>query len=302
MGRRGGHDWPPGAARQNAEKDSMKQAALRWTMYTTAIFIAGPVAGAVVAGVDAPDGGPDASPLTGASPVSGLLRGLVAFAIAGGMGLATAWLTNTRAAMTTVGIILAWAAFRSGDAEVILRAAQSPSPLWRMAAEGAVFGVLGIALMLGLHALSQREHHESFPSEAPGLTATVRQAAAGPGVLAAVFVALVAGAGAAWLVANTGMKGQTVGAGMMAGLAGAALGRLVDNRAPSSVFLVPAALLAVAAPAAAALAFGAEIVETVNEGGLFPVARMTALDWIAGAFLGVPVGLGWTGSMVDKRA
>lgn len=280
----------------------MKQAVLRWTMYLGALFVAGPVAGLLMAGVRAPDGGPDASPLTGADPVRGLLLGLGAVAIAGAMGLLAARLTNAWAAMTTVGLTLAWAAWRAGNVEMILREANSAAPLWRLAIEGAIFGGLAVAIMIGIHAITVRDHHESAPRAAAGLGKTVRESAGGTGVLLAVFAAIVAGAGAAWIIANTGLKGQTVGAALMAGLVGAAVGRLVDNRVPASVFLVPAAVLAVVAPAAAAVAFRGDIVAVVNHGGLFPVARVMPLDWIAGAFLGVPIGLGWTATMVDKRA
>jgi hypothetical protein len=222
--------------------------------------------------------------------------------IAGLAGLAAARLTNARTAMTTVGLVLAWAAYRAGDVESILRAAHSPAPLWRLAVEGAVFGVFAVALMLGIHAITPRDHQESAPIVAPGFGKTFRAVVGGPGVVPAVVAAMVAGAAVVWIVANSGMKGQTLGAAVVAGLVGAAVGRLVDNRVPASAFLLPGAILAVVGPAAAAMALGGDIVATVNRGGLFPVARVMPLDWIAGAFLGVPIGLAWTASMVDKRA
>jgi hypothetical protein len=39
----------------------MKQSIIRWSMYAGAFFIAGPIAGMMVASVRAPDGGPDAT-------------------------------------------------------------------------------------------------------------------------------------------------------------------------------------------------------------------------------------------------
>jgi hypothetical protein len=280
----------------------MKQAVLRWTMYVGALFVAGPVAGWMVALVRAPEGGPDASPLTGSEPVKGLMLGIAAVGIAGVMGLLAAWLTNARAAMTTAGLTLAWAAWRAGNVEMILREAHSVAPLWRLAVEGTVFGLMAVAIMIGIHAVTRRDHHESAPRDAAGLGRTVRETAGGAGVLFAVVGAVAAGGAVTWIIANTGMKGQTVGAALVAGLVGAAVGRLVDNRAPASAFLIPAAVLAVIGPGAAAMALSGDIVGAVNRGGLFPVARVMPLDWIAGAFLGVPIGLGWTGSVVDKRA
>lgn len=255
-----------------------------------------------MASVRAPDGGPDATPLTGADPVRGMLAGLAVLVIAAVLGLLAAWLTNARTAMTTVGLTLAWAAYRAGDVEPILRAAHSTGPLWRLAVEGAIFGVVSVALMIGIHAVTRREHQESVHGEAAGLGRTLRATFGGPGVVMSVFAAIVAGGGVAWVVANTGMKGQTVWAALVAGLVGAAVGRLVDNRVPGSAFLIPAAVLAVVGPAAAAMALGGDIVATVNGGGLFPVARVAPLDWVAGAFLGVPIGLAWTASMVDRKA
>jgi hypothetical protein len=218
------------------------------------------------------------------------------------MGLAAAKLTSARAGMVAAGLTLAWAAWRGGDVEMIIRTAQSPAPLWRLAIEGAILGVLAIALMIAMHAIAHREHHELVPGEAPGLGKVVRESIGTPSAAIGVLAAIVGGGATAWVLGNSGMKGQTVGAAWVAGLVGAAVGRLADNRAPAAAFLVPAAVLAVICPVATAMAQGSNIVPWVNGGGLFPVARIVPLDWMAGAFLGVPIGLGWTASMVDKKA
>jgi hypothetical protein len=37
-------------------------------------------------------------------------------------------------------------------------------------------------------------------------------------------------------------------------------------------------------------------------GSLLPLARIVSLDWACGLMLGVPVGLGWAGAMLDERS
>ena len=119
----------------------------------------------------------------------------------------------------------------------------------------------------------------------------------------ACAIGLAAGALAAWLVAVTPLKGQDVMAAVAAGAAAAAAARLADIRVPLAPVAVPLAVLAVLGPVAGLVLSGSgDVVAASYQGALAPIAQITPLDWIAGALLGIPLGAGWAGSMIEKRA
>jgi len=43
------------------------------------------------------------------------------------------------------------------------------------------------------------------------------------------------------------------------------------------------------------------LLKSAYDGTYFPLAAPLAFDWIAGAFLGVPIGIGWASAMIDKH-
>jgi hypothetical protein len=47
---------------------------------------------------------------------------------------------------------------------------------------------------------------------------------------------------------------------------------------------------------------GSRIMDATFGGSLLPLARIVSLDWACGLMLGVPVGLGWAGAMLDERS
>jgi hypothetical protein len=125
----------------------------------------------------------------------------------------------------------------------------------------------------------------------------------GPATPIAILAGVIAAAAAGWLIAAVPMKGQAVFAAIFAGIAAAAAGRLVDYRLPLAVFFVPIVILAIVSPLTG-LYLGVKsggIVATSYIQALTPLANITPLDWIAGGFLGIPLGAAWTTSMVEKR-
>lgn len=268
----------------------MRTAILRWTIYLLALFVFGPLAGMLTGSLRATDGGPDATLLVNATPAMGILVGLGAVAIALAVGIGAALLLGAQPGMTATGLVLAWSAWRTGDVLELIRTAHSAAPLRSLALEGLLFGLLAIVVASAVTAVGRRLHTESA------------RRLFGEKPLPVLAVGLVAGAIAAWLVAVTPLKGQAVISGVAAGIFAAAAGRLVDPQAPIPILAAPVFLLAALAPLSGFLVRGhADVVHAAYAGALFPTANITPLDWIAGAFLGVPFGISWATSLASGR-
>lgn len=265
----------------------MTRSIIQWTCIFVAALAVGPVAGWLAASLRAPDGGISATGLTSEAPIIGLVKMGAVVLLAGGMGVAAARLVSAKTGLFCAGLVLAWGAWRSGRMDEILRRAQSPAPLWSLAIEAAVLGAL--ALIVGVAILKagkadQRDHADALTSPAAGVGA---------------LVALVVGGVAAFFLARSEMVGQTFAAALLAGMLGATVGRVVRHTAPLACFLGAGAVLAIAGPAAGALASGPNVMADLYAGTLLPLARPVPLDWLAGIFMGVPMGASWAASMIE---
>jgi hypothetical protein len=299
----------------------MRNSIIRWTIYLIALFIAGPAAGALVGSVHATDGGP-ASPLVSASPIAGLVYVLIAMAVALVFGVVGARLLGTGPGMSAAGVVVAWAAWRTADVDQLIRTAHSGGPLTMLAVEGATFGVTGLILAVIIWLFGAAHERkgtgpdtvsasaQSSPDSITGratekeqdLAWLVRKMRSGKATLPSIAVGIVVGGVAAWLIAVTPLKGQAVFAAIAAGAFAAAAGRLVDFEAPMPAMFIPILVLAILGPLTGlVLADSRGIVATSYAGRLFPLANVSPLDWIAGGLLGIPLGVSWAGSMIEKR-
>lgn len=303
----------------------MLQAALRWILPLTSLLVLGPLAGLLTGSLIAPDGGHDATPLLCDTPVFGVLAAVGVFVLATVGGVVTASQMGGGWGLASAGFVLAWGAWGTGTVDQILRRTQTGATFWTIAAEGALVGALGVVSAVVILAAGRRHRagpHEPVPagSLVDGLRAEVRSAAGallgrpadpddteapqGAGaVLLSLLVALAAGGVGAWLVAVEALKGQTFAAAAVAGLVAAAIGRITAERSPTTLFVLVVALMAVAAPIAAAVMYpGAEgAVRAAYASNLIPIGRILPLDWIAGAFVGIPIGLSWAASMTERH-
>lgn len=268
----------------------MKQTAFRWVIVAGAALVVGPIAGRLVASIHAPDGGTDATAFLSSSPALGLVMVLVALALASAYGHIAAKLLNFKWGMLCAGLIIAWGAWQSGRVDALIRRVQAPSALWTLAIEAAVYAVLGTAMSWFLTRASDRK------AAFWGTDAGARQDS-----LTALGVGIVVGGIAAWGVARSEMVGQTFAAATAAGAIGTLVGRIAGHRAIVPVSVAANLLLGIAGPIIAAITQGSTIVETLYRGDLFPLARPVPLDWLAGTFVGVAVGVSWAGSMVEKH-
>ena len=265
----------------------MRQGITRWTIYLLCLCIVGPAAGAMVGMLRAADGSHVASPLFCTTPLLGIGVALTAMGLALVMGLLAGKLVNVSAGYTAAGLVLAWAAWGSGEVHTMIRSSQSGGPLLAQAAEGAIFGILTIAIAFAIWKFGTHEEHG--PGQVKGLSASLP-------------VGIFAGALAAWLIAISPLKGQAVFGAIAAGVGVAAAARLMDPKVALAPLAIAMAALAILGPLSGYAMAGGQAVHAAYKGSLFPLANITALDWIAGALLGLPLGAAWAGSMMEKKS
>ena len=294
----------------------MKAAIVRWAFYLAALLLVGPLAASLLGGLRAPGGGPDATPLVSSSPAMGVALALAALAIALALGALAARLVGTMAGMSTAGLVVAWASWRTGTVDELVRTAQSGRPLISLAIEGLIFGVCGLGIILIIASMG-RAHAEAIarrtqdnPQQAPPpagfgaqLTTSLHEVFKGKGIAIALPIAIVAGGAAAMFIAGSPLKGQAIAAAIVGGIAVGAASRLVDVGATFTTMVIAVAALAVLGPLSgvATAGTGAGLVRATYAGTLFPLAWITPLDWIAGGLLGIPMGVSWAGSMMEKK-
>lgn len=275
----------------------MLQQLLRWVLPLAGLMVVGPLAGMCTAGLRLWDGSDRATLLVSTSPVSGVVLGVVAIALATAVGVVAARLINASYGFFTAGLALAWAAWGTGDIDAIVRSYQSGAPLWRLAVEGAIVGACGVgACWLILRAAKK-----------PATPAVVEfdehvWATRGKGFAACLAAAAVA----AWLFAPESLKGQTFAAAAVAGMAGALAMKMAARTATPMVVFAVVAVMACGGPVAAAVYYGsgANIVRPIYAGApgaMLPLVRILPLDWLAGALVGVPIGLSWGAAMTEGK-
>lgn len=283
----------------------MRTAITRWSVYLLALCALGPLAGLMIASLRASDGGLATTLLVNTAPALGMAYGLASFVLAGVIGALGARFVDARTGLLAAGITLAWAAGRGGQVDVIVRAAESASPLITMAIEGAIVGVMGVLLAAFIYALGKPEEQVEGvekPKLAQVIPAAVKRSVIAPGLLLALPVAIVIGGAGAWLVAMSPLKGQTIAAAIVAGIIGGAAGRIADYRIPAQSLMVAIGVLAAAGPLTAfVFKVGGSPVEAAYAGKMFTLSWIAPLDWIAGGLIGVPLGVSWAASLIDKR-
>lgn len=298
----------------------MKQAILRWVIYFVAILVIGPIAAAMIGALRTHDGGANASPLVSATPMMGVfaLMGAGALALLTGVG-ATRLVGSMRAGMIAAGLVLVWPAYQSAELDDLVRARQSAEVLWNLAAEGFLVAMIMVAIAAVIILLSGSMAGDDDPAHAPHLIAgnvprsspeSARPAAPLERIFGAsaieglmvVVAGVLAGGLVAFLVANSPLRGQAIAAAIAGSVAAAAAGKLISHRVPLPLLVIPCALLAVIGPLLGAILGGGDAaVQTIYRGAFFPLAHVLPLDWLAGAFLGIPLGVSWAASMVESR-
>lgn len=268
----------------------MRRLTLRWIVLTASLLGAGTLGGMLFGRmVHAGDGGPSATALVSTSPGMGLAVLMLVFLLAAVMGVVGAKVCGPRTGLAAAGLTLLGPAWMSGTMTDLLRWAPAPGAFWRLAAEGAICIALATVVVRVIDRSGESDRRDGAD---PPLSAQ--------SVLGAC-VCLAVGAAAAWVLARETTKGQTIAAGFFAGFIGATVARVVAHRSSVLALAAGAAALAVIGPVLGATLSGPEALRHLYEQRLIPLARPMPLDWIGGALLGLPLGMTWAASMVEKR-
>lgn len=241
-------------------------------------------------------GGPGWTYLANGASGAGLVGLVLALLVAFGVGLATSRVLGLRAGLGAAGMTLVGPALQGGEMVEVLRWAEAPGVFVRLAIEGAILAACAFGFALAMSKIAPREEPYSPAERAERSKSHLRE-----GVVGAVS-ALAVGAIAAWVLAREPIKGQMLATGFAAGLAGMAAARILAPRAPIAAIVLGVMLLGVAGPMLGFVVAGGDALRAAYTRSLPAIAGPTPIDWLTGALLGMPVGLSWAFSVLEKRA
>lgn len=270
----------------------MARTATMWAVLLLCLFGLGPALTIPLAGVRGGDGGPDATFLLNDSLARGLVGLVVTVGVAGLVGVAAARFLGVNAGLGAMAMALIAPAMRLGELVPILRWAE-PGAFRTLAFEGLLLALIGAAVAVLLERASHARAHGSCDARPARLLSIDSAIALG--------VALAAGAVAAWVIAREPTKGQAIFAGVAAGIGGGAAARLVAIRAPLASIALGVMLVAALGPILGMTLGGGDALRAAYEQRLPALANPIPLDWLAGSMLGLPLGLTWAASVIEKR-
>lgn len=269
----------------------MKQALLRWGLIATAALAVGPAIDALMAIARDGAGGRNITLLVSQSPPVSLALGMIAVAVAAAFGLAVRRVTTIGLGLFCAGAIVAWPAFNGATAEALVREAQSAAPFIRLAVEMVLVGVIGV---LGTRLIVGRIEPDPSGRADP-------EELFGPRAALGAAVSFAVAGIAAWILAREGTPGQNTAAAGLATMAAIAAGRSAAPKASIIACVAGVFAVGLVGPILALLTQGGEIVDAAYANGLVPLARITPMTWLAGVWLGAPIGASWAASMVEHK-
>jgi hypothetical protein len=287
----------------------MPRIVLRWIVLLATLFAIGPAVGSTVDRLRDVDGGGAVTLLVNGSLGGGLLAAVLTFAVAGALGYCATRFFSLSTGIMCAGSVLGWSAWGMGRIDEIVRRAESGRDFPLLAAEGLVVTLLSASIM----AFMERAHDthakpDSQPARRELLSTLITgddRAPKLPALGLAVVGGAIVGGAVVWLIAVTYDRGQTLAAALLGSLAAAGTAHIIAGMMRCTITALPPmlsmAILAAVGPLAAMQMHGDAMVDAMVADRLFALARPVSLDWAAGAMLGVPIGLSWVGSMLEKR-
>lgn len=306
----------------------MSKGLFKWVDSLVVLLVLGPVAYFAVLGLRAPDGDPATTLLSSSTPAKGAGIGALIIGLGFVAALVSGKVFGRGRGVCMAGLVAGWAAWGCGNVRQVLGDADAAGVPTRLLMEIGLLGVLSLLMAIVIELIASIPGEEMGRPELPSLkapsSAAYFRALACPTTLLGMGAAAAACGLLVYLLAFSGMKGQSIFATTVGGIgAGSAFGLVWLGRQQSkddghihtplmppivAVLLVAVAgvVIAMLVPAAdlplVARAVGADGISgsLSNRPALIPLATAMPLDWIAGALLGVPVGCTWATSMVDK--
>lgn len=294
----------------------MSNGLFKWFDSLAALLILGPLAAWTLSSLSGPLGSPYPSPLTASNPLLGAGAALAIILLALAAGLASGRFFGRGRGLVVAGLVLAWPAFASIGPHQAFTLGDPILTANRLVGEAALFLVLGLlaaAIIEGLSPVAAEEGGLQGPAIAPppGISPTLRSLSWGWAV-GSLLAAAAAAAVIAWIVAFSDYRGQSLFAALLAGIAAGAASHLASanrlgGQPPRLIHAVVAVLLVGVLGVLIARYFHADALPQAAKAvgsnapvQLVPLARLMPLDWLAGAFLGVPVGNTWAAGMMER--
>lgn len=267
----------------------MRDAVVKYGLFYGALLVVGVIAWKLTSlSVDA-TGGHGTSLLNSSSVGLSVAMGLGAIVVAAGMGLLATRLLSPSAGLLDMGVVLAWGAYGLGTLRQIVTARASAdggagtrATLTSLAIEAAVVGAAVVASAFVIEKMGRKRVADE-PAEEPK-----------PGAWMTTLLCGVAGSAVGvWLIAQTGYKGQVIGAALVGGLVGGIIAFALDHQAKLWPLVAGCAVVSVAGPVMALVMGGDDkaLHAAVIGGTVTRLALPVGLDGMAGACLGIPVGL-----------
>lgn len=281
----------------------MTQLLLKWIVVLVALFAAGPLAASLVAPLHLADGSHAASLFTDGSFLHGLGAGLGVLAMATVMGVIGGTLISRDMGLLVAGFVVAWAAWRFSSVDRAVSRVGGSGMLVTLAIEGLVIGLAGAAISIAVSTTAREKQ-----GRAGVLGSFLDDEPQAPLPMATLVTSGVIGAAAAgvvvWIIAGEPTRGQCVMGAVIGGIACGAASQLSASMQRLRLGILPPmlaiALLATVGPLVTMKMHGSSLVELAMGGRLFPLGKLGPMDWLAGALLGVPIGLAWANSMLEK--
>ncbi len=270
----------------------MRTAIARWITILLALLLIGPLLGRLAGMPRGVDGALRAAPIVSTDPVKGMAVALVAVGLAGAYSIIVARRLGVAAGMNAAGVIFGWCAWDSGTIDALLRARPEPSTLVMLAVEAFVLGLAALVIVWFIIRTASDADTLGKPRVCTPLNAL------------GVTLAIAFGGLSVAIIAFEPLKGQSVfaaaiaaiGVGAVTQLASAGTSRFVHLMVPFAALV----LLATLAPVVAMQWHGSKLIEASRAGTLLGLAAPNGFDWLCGGFLGIPVGVAWAESMMER--
>lgn len=283
-------------------------ATLRWTLIILCALAIGPIAASLLQHVRDVDGGHAISMLVSESVGSSIIAVGVVLAAAAAMAALGAKIFSPTVAFPCAGLIAGWGAWRTGTLEEMIRRSRSGNDQVTFAIENAIIVAVAVVIALIIARLSRRTASpaNTKPTFISWFGDVDRHGKLASMMLASFASAAVAAGVAGYLGAATMAKGQAVFAAVLAGIAAGVVAQMVSRSQSGNVTpalpIAAAIIPAIAGPLVAKFLHADKIVAATFAGNVFPLARIMCMDWACGLLLGVPVGMGWAGAMLDEHS
>ncbi len=292
-----------------SDAPNIARISIRWVFLLGALFVVGPLASRVTAGLTAADGSQHTSLLVASSVSEGAFATFAVFALTALIVLPGAAIAGPRRGMLLACFCLAWASWTTGSVDQIIRSLRGQSPVGMLVVEGVLVGGLMLVLVLAILRVGRVQERGpdglDFPGGRGSVIANLRGMASLGGVVG-LAAAVVLGGLVAWIFAIEPLKGQAVFAAVLGSIAAGAGAHMAsvtvageDHPAPAVTGFLAAAILGIVGPIAMGAMGGDDLRQVAYAGDLFALGHILPLDWAAGAMLGVPIGVTWARSMLE---